>query len=501
MVIAAINGVTNKQALTSVQTVPISYAHRYSQSLKQDSFVKSPQISFKGQYQRPFAENYIEKIEQSSVKPLANGWQCEFYKVDDEIGIKAPKPLHPEIRPADFNGHGNVKEYFALNKINQIDPDIAVKPHDLINRNDKNYLVMDFVKGEHPYKSKLTNAHLEDIMNKTFKLDIKGVLNNDLQGGNIILTSKDKTKFIDFGSFSVLTNKGDYLNSDVVPHFEYQNGVVENMINSSKEGKFLATYYSNTQPNPLMRSDNPFLKIESNKEVFEYRTLYDYLKLNREENPKEFFSQYLKTKSQTYHEKMVNFLESLNVSQNDTAQFTMRKNAIEQEKVFKEVFSNPSENVMKSELGRIQLKWLVNNTEENRNKVFSTFNEYLDMIKGFGESAQGNEKKYYEAVNLRMNHFKELIGEQTFQGGKLKDDENILKIVFEKVKEKAETIKTEIKETVSQTPTGSNVGGSPKSSGGKKVVAALAITGLLSAGAVCAYKKYHEKASVQSQPR
>lgn len=483
MSITAINMVNPKNGLLLSPQQSGTKNFRLSSNLKQDIFIKSPQISFKGQYQKPVVENFIEKIKSSTESPLAQGWQGEFYKVNDEIGIKAPKPLHPEIPTADFNGTGNIKEYFALNKINQIDSDIAVKPHDLINNDNKNYLIMDFIKGEHPYKSKFTNAQLQDIMNKTFKLDTNGILNNDLQGGNIILTSKEKTKFIDFGSFSLLTNKGEYINSDYLPYYEYQNGVVENMINSTKEGKFMATYYSYAQPETLMRSDNPFLKIESNANVFEYRTIYDYLTRQREANPKEFISKYLNIKSQNYHTKMIDFLESLNISPNDTMQYSMHNNAIEHEKVLKEVFANPSENIMKSELGRIQIKWLIN-TEEKRNKTFSTFNEYLAMVKGFSESAQGAEKKYYEAINLRMQQLRELIEQEIFKGANLNDDENILKTIFNKAKE-----------NISQVSGSAQHNRIPQNSNGKKITAALAVTGLLSAGAIYAYKNYQSKMS------
>lgn len=100
------------------------------------------------------------------------------------------------------------------------------------------------------------------------------------------MTGKDKTKFIDFGSFSILENSGHYINSDIRPAEQYQNGTIANLVNSTKEGRFMATFYSDYQPDFLMRSDNKFLKMDSNATVFEYRTIYDYLKTGHDENRK-----------------------------------------------------------------------------------------------------------------------------------------------------------------------------------------------------------------------
>lgn len=82
-----------------------------------DVFVKQSvlHVSFKG-YDRAATEKFIEQIEQSKIRPLDSGWQSEFYKINGEIGIKSPKPLHPEYPNADFYGHGNIKEFFALKK-------------------------------------------------------------------------------------------------------------------------------------------------------------------------------------------------------------------------------------------------------------------------------------------------------------------------------------------------------------------------------------------------
>lgn len=454
-----------------------------------DVFVKQSvlHVSFKG-YDRAATEKFIEQIEQSKIRPLDSGWQSEFYKINGEIGIKSPKPLHPEYPNADFYGHGNIKEFFALKKINEISPDIAVNPHDLIHKNGKNYLVEEFLKGGHPYRTKLTPGHITDIINKAFILDTNGIINNDLQGGNIILTAKDKTKFIDFGSFSLLGNNGHYINSDVRPSEHYQNGTISNLINSPKDCKFMATFYSDYKPNFIMRSDNKFLKIYSNATVFEYRTVYDYLKTGHDEKPKEFFSNYLKTKSEQYHGKMIEFLESLALSKTDTYQQNMRKNAVEEEKIFKEVFANPSENVMKAELGKMQLKWLILCHGDQQKKTFSCFQDYLNMINRLEQGAQGVEKKYFASLKERISEMN--LEHEVFKGKQFADSENLVKILFENVKTKAQKAVEEVSNAA-------------KTTGGKKAAGILGAGGLLAAGSLYVYKNYNEKRQIQpeTQPR
>ncbi len=447
-----------------------NYGNVAAHSQANDVFVKqkTQKISFKG-YDRAAAEKFIEQIEQSKVQPLGRGVQCEFYKINDEVGIKSPKPL-PKYYRADLNGDNNIKEFFALKKINEISPDIAVKPHEIINKNGKTYLAEEIVKGSHPGKTKLTQEHVKDLLNKIFILDTNGIVNKNLNGGSIVLTSNDKIKLIDFGSFSILGNNGHYINSDAIQAEKYQNGKIANQVNSSREGKFMATFYSDYRPDYLMRSDNRFLRIDSNSSVFEYKTIYDYLKTEQDNKPKEFFSNYLKTKSEQYHSKMIEFLESLELSKTDKTQYEMLKNAVEEEKVFKEVFANASENVMKAELGKIQLKWLSVCDLEQRHGTFGYFQDYLNMLNEFEKNAQGAEKKYFASLKKTISSINFEHGE--FQGRKLADDENIIKIIFDNIKTKTSA-------------TGKLIS--------KKTFAWLGLAGILVVGSLFAHKNHNEK--------
>lgn len=430
------NSKTNK---TTHANSSLSYK---SPQLKNDVFVKTNTISFKGKAEYEEAEAFIEKIKKNKVKPISSGWQCEFYKINDTMGIKAPKPLHPEFNNTDFKGLGNVKEHRILTIINAINPDIAVRPVGLVFNGNKNYLAEEFVNGVHPVKSHFTKEHLKDIFEKCYELDINGIVNNDLQNGNIFLLDDKKTKFIDFGSYSILQNNGSYLNSD---YFNEQDIFSKDFLNtrmkSPLENRFMANYYLKENiVEPIMYLENPHLKIKSNAQVFEYRTLYDYLDKGREENPKEFFRTYLQSKAENYHGKMVEFLEKLPVSKDTPKEYEMHQNAIKHEKMLKEVFSNPSDDVIRTEMGKIQLKWHINNDYQHRIKAFDCFQKLSDSVCDFVQSAKGAEKSYFEAFALNLNNYNHIMSQDTFHGGVLIDDVNVMKTMFKKAAQKVEQL-------------------------------------------------------------
>lgn len=457
--------------------------------LKNDVFVKTNTISFKGKTELDEAEAFVEKIKKNQVKPLSSGWQCEFYKINDNMGIKAPKPLHPEFHNADFKGLGNVKEHRILRMINEINPDIAVRPVSLVFNENKNYLAEEFVNGVHPIKSHFTKEHLKDIFEKCFELDINGIVNNDLQNGNIFLLDDKKTKLIDFGSYSVLQNNGSYLNSDYFNEQEiFSNDFLKTRMKSPLENRFMANYYLKENiVEPIMYLENPHLKIKSNAQVFEYRTLYDYLMNGREENPKDFFRAYLQSKAENYHGKMVEFLEKLPVSKDTPKEYEMHQNAIKHEKMLKEVFSNPSDDVIRTEMGKIQLKWHINNDYQYRIKALDCFQKLSDSVCDFIQNAKDAEKSYFEAFTLKLNQYNHIMAQDTFKGGVLYDEENVMKTMFKKAAKKVEQV---VETTV--TNTGKSAEKAVKSN--KKalgVLGALAVFG--SAGAYLYNKKESPK--------
>ena len=423
-----------------------AYTSNTYQKLKNtgDVFVKSKQISFgSSEYNKQDAERFIDDIIQKKVAYNKRGFQGEFFRLGENYGIKAINPMDKNSPFTDFDGINNLRENYILNVIKDIDPEIATKPVDLIQKNNKYFLVTEYIDGKHPFDSNINNKQMEDILKKSFVLDINGIAHSDLQSGNIILNNKDKVKFIDFGAYQLLTNSGSYVSSEAIRDFDIINSDVKNMHNSPLEGKFIATFYNNSPKSHLIGySDNPYLKIRSNAANFEYRMIYDYLAHNKAEKPKEFLTDYLKTKAEYYHKPMAEFLEKLQISSNDAAQFTQRDNALKTEKMFAEVFSNPSENIIKSELGKIQLKWLMNDYQGGKTKAFDYFNKYLADIEQYSAQAVEQEKPYFDVIKKFIEPYRGCLDTAEYKGAVLADGENLVKKLFEKIEPVAQKVET-----------------------------------------------------------
>ena len=402
-----------------------------TQNLQSDYFKAKP-VSFKGVYNRQEAENLVDKIHANQLRADGKGFQSEYFKLNEEFGLKAPNPRE-QVPWADTRGMNNAKEYYILQRVQAIDPDIAVRPVDLINKYDKNYLVMEHLEGKHPFSTKLTSQYLADIMNKAYLMDINGITHNDLQSGNIIISNDNKVKFIDFGSFNLLTNSGRYVSSDEYGAVFIKEG---QNINSPLKDKFRAVFYNDSPAYDIKNySDNPYLNIKSNASNFEFRTIYDYIKQNKAEDPKQLFTDYLKAKSQNYHTKMAEFLENMDIAPGDTAQAEMRNKALETEKMFKEVFAAPSENVAKTELSKIQLKWLINDYQGAHVKAFDYFKRLFKQTQEFAQNSTGIEKTYFDTVLIHLDRFKEMLNNDRYKGAVLLNSDDVVKKVFDKAAE------------------------------------------------------------------
>jgi len=404
-----------------------------NQTMFRDIFVRTNRyISFGHSDETEKTFQWIEDIKKGLANILGGGWNGIVYQVDGDTGLKVPEPKYPNHPNADINGYNNVKENFILNKIRKIDAEIAKEPVSLVEKDGKYYLATRLINGIHPMSSGLSEKHLIGIINKTFKLDINGIVNTDLQGTNIIL-EKENEKFIDFGSYNILNDNGYYIDSNGVDYRQFMDGgFIEKETGSEYKQKFLNTFLNN---NPKMGiknySDNQHLKIISNISNFEFRALYPYLMAKGQKNPKELFKEYLKIKANTYHSQMELFLTSLNPT--DDYVKNQLNEAIEQERVFKELYKNPSENVIKTELGKIQLKWLSNDFENSQNllpgirKVSGFFRTFIDNTNEYQKQASGVERKYFDGI---LSHFSDFLHLQNIQEAldlPLADSENILK--------------------------------------------------------------------------
>lgn len=143
---------------------------------------------------------------------------------------------------------------------------------------------------------------------------------------------------------------------------------------------------------------------------------------------------------------------------------------------------------MKAELGKMQLKWLILCHGDQQKKTFSCFQDYINMINRLEQGAQGVEKKYFASLKERISEMN--LEHEVFKGRQFADSENLVKILFENVKTKAQKAVEEVSNAA-------------KTTGGKKAAGILGAGGLLAAGSLYVYKNYNEKRQIQpeTQPR
>jgi hypothetical protein len=422
----------------------------YLNSLNADTFNRT-KISFGNNASRQDIENFIGQIEQGSVSEYNSGWQAKFYKISDEIGIKAP---FPKDEFGDKLGHNNVLEHFILKKIQKIDPNISTTPIDLIEKESelgpKYYLAMKIVKGKpiNNSESNLTKEQLQSLMGQFFALDKEGIMHFDLQNENIFLENPIHSRLIDFGSFSMLDDKGDFIYSD---NYSSKNNPVKELetiaVDASPQKKYARNllntnhiYINQTQKN------NPFLNFVSNVQNFEYRTMHDYLFEKGTKDPKsaqDFLKAYLQEKSVSYHLKMKEFLSSINIDEFVTTEDSLGhieqakqllQKAIRHEEVSAEVLKNPSENILKTELAKMQLRYARagNNQITNEDILPSIYANFVKTTNEYAQNAAELEKEYFENTLLI---FKESIENTntTLPNKALPDKQNILKVVFKNI--------------------------------------------------------------------
>lgn len=414
---------------------------------KEDVFTSIPEV-VKGSIKEDELNSILSAIKEQ--KPQDSGYTSKIFKLGNKI-IKVPIDKtfsHPEAKQMALRQ--NLAEFYALDKIQEIDTSIAAKPFGVIRDKDKYYLVEEVIEGIHPQGHKVTKEHLTDLLDKFFKLDTNGIANCDLQNGNIFLLNNGKTKLIDFGAFNFIADNGDISGSDYA---------IKEFFSEDTSLRFLKTFlveggYVDTKN----LADNPNLRIPSNASNFEFRFLYTHLLDNSEENPLEFFKEYLKLKSQNYHEKLKEFLNTLSFKQINTKGLSENviekanqslENAINYEQLIKEVLSNPTDDVVKVELAKLQLRTFLNLGDslnspiENIKKLQAAYNQLISLLEENIKNSDGNKKEYYIQT---LNSYKAKFKDYVFEQGQVEipENENLLKALFKKpqiTKENSDNIK------------------------------------------------------------
>ena len=411
-----------------------------------DSFSSKPEI-IKGSINEDELNNILNTVHQQK-KTNKSGYTSNIFVVDNKI-VKVPiDKTYTDIIKKQLAYGQNLKEYYALSKIQEIDPDIAVQPFGVIKDKDKYYLVEELIEGVHPNKVQLTQGHLSDLLTKFLKLDTNGITNCDLQSGNIFLLGDNKTKLIDFGSFNLITNNGIVVGSDPIPSEMFKNTIYQDTSKDASE-RFLKTFLNDNYKDIKNLADNPYLKAPSNASNFEFRTLYSYLLNGSEENPLEFFKGYLKLKAENYHTGLKEFLKKLSDNieatyfskeKTDTIQSDL-KSAVNYEDLIKKVLSNPDDNVVKVELSKLQLRTYLNLGDslkspiENSKKLEAAYNQLIANLKEGIKNSKGDKKEYFiQTLNGFKDKFKnyKFVQEQV----EIPDNENLIKVLFKQTTDK-----------------------------------------------------------------
>lgn len=385
----------------------LSCGHAVSFKSLPDTFQSVPSSFFKS---LPQAE--IEQLIKASneIPPIDKGFTSQVFKIGDKV-LKKTIANKPASEVNDHVLFQNVREFFALKKIESIDPSIATKAHDVIQHKGFYSLVEDFVEGVHPHKNKMSSSHLSNLMSNFSKLDINGIVNADLQPKNIFLQSDGTTKLIDFGSYVFLTQDGMSLGSDGYPSFFFLNDdSVKNALYMPSKNKVANTFFGEKFYDYKNKVSNPYLRMHSNASNFEFRTLHSYLMKGPEEKPLGFFRNYLKTKGENYHAPFRDFLKTINLEQDTIVSFTPEQlataktklaSAIDFEDVASQVLSNPTDDVLKAELARIQLRLLmspehISSNVKNQNMLKHAYNQLDDLLNVGLRNSEGVHKRYFQ---------------------------------------------------------------------------------------------------------
>ena len=135
---------------------------------------------------------------------------------------------------------------------------------------------------------------------------------------------------------------------------------------------------------------------------------------------------------------MKEFLESLDFKQAnlvtegfskdiiDTSEANIKK-AIANEKLIADILSNPTEDVIKVELAKLQLRTFsnfwdsMNSPIENAKKLQAAYNQLITLLEESIKNSDGNEKEYF---NQTLNYYKDKFKDYTFDNGQVSIPEN-----------------------------------------------------------------------------
>ena len=452
-----------------------------------DEFISKPEVVF-GNILNDEAQDIVGNVQSS--KPLNSGWTSDVYNFNDKI-VKVPKQKVFDNHYLETQAKGqNLKEYFALHKIAEISPDIATNPYGIIKNKDSYYLVEQVARGYHPNDSYLSSNVIKDLLSKFFSLDTNGIVNCDLQPGNIFIDN-NKAKLIDFGSYNLIVNNGFVAGSDGIPFELFKpNGQIYNETNLDFPIRFMKTFLAPKFSDTKNLMDNPYINMPSNATNFELRTLYTHLLGNSEESPLEFFKGYLKLKVNEYHSKLKLFMQSLNPDVlnnygiNDEQINSVKaglEDAIKYEDLLEKFLISGDKDIIELQLAKLQLRTYLNlgdslnSPVENSKKLQSAYDRLISILKNGVSTSEGDKKEYFSRT---LEFFEKSFEDYNFADGQVEipEQEDLIKVLFKKIPQK-------IKDSVTQVQTQtSKAEQNIKITSNKKTIFPIVILGALLIG-------------------
>lgn len=293
--------------------------------------------------------------------------------------------------------------------------------------NGTEYLVTTAVEGKYPNarNNPFKPVHLSKMIDYSIELDKAGLHHYDLRPDNLLINGDD-IEIIDFGGSRIEKPSLSFFNP------------------SEKKLKI----------KNFNRGDNPFLYAPSNLAHFERRGIYNYMMEMPDGEQKQFFTDYLKMRGVKYNTQQAKFLKKSNRNkvindikrslrpENKASIETIKKyvknmfdKAIRYEEITAKVLVNPSDNVIKAELLKIELKHLLFLISDgfSSNGIKEYYQNSLTLLTKMRESAKGFESEFFESCITLFNSFNSCIIDGVAGSSKIDFSKLLSNRIFRKI--------------------------------------------------------------------
>ncbi len=181
------------------------------------------------------------------------------------------------------------------------------------------YLISTMAEGKEVSSfNRYTDRHLKSLFDKMFELDKVGIYHGDLNGKNILLTNSGDINFIDYQWTQILDNKSDF--------------------------------FSKVKSDKISLPVNHF---PENAQMFEMATMPYYIEsIGSKKEKEDFLRMYLKNKAE-YHSKRYDYIKQA-TRRSPYIFGNNAREAIETELAKSKIYKNPSDNVLRIELKKLQ---------------------------------------------------------------------------------------------------------------------------------------------------